>query len=183
MSGKNIYGLSLLELLVTLLVFSCLSLMVIPSFINYQSRQGTSLKTWEIKRALDLARSFAISKLKPVKACPTNLNFACIAESGVRFLVFDDANRNHIWDGDESIFKDIGMDDFNIKLSASGRAFIRFKPTGESMESGNILVCDSHKSDYARQVIVYQSGRIRMSKDTNLDGYDDKSGSNIICKW
>jgi len=167
---------------VTLMIFSCLSLLVIPSYFGYQSRQNVSLKAWEIKRALELARSIAVEKNTQIKACPSHLNYACMAELGDRFLVFEDSNSNHQWDKDESIYKDIRVEDFTIKISAAGRPFFRFKSTGESMESGNILVCNLLKTDFAKQVIVFRSGRIRMSKDTNLDGYDEKSGRSISCK-
>ena len=67
-------------------------------------------------------------------------------------------------------------------MSASGRSFIRFKPTGESMESGNIALCDREKTDFAKQVIIFHSGRIRISQGQDADGYDEKIGRKLICK-
>jgi len=177
-----LFGFTLAELLVTLMIFSCLSLMVIPSYFEYQNRHSLSMKAWEIKRALELARSIAVSQNKEIKVCPATLDHRCAIESGVRLLVFNDSNSDHQWHQDERIYKDIGIDEFNITLSASRRKYIRFKPSGESRESGNILVCNADKSDFARQIIVFYSGRIRLSKDTDLDGYDNKSGRSIICK-
>ena len=48
------------------------------------------------------------------------------------------------------------------------------------MESGNFEVCASDPNVIkGRQVIIYRSGRIRLSKDTNQDGYHEStSGSN-----
>ena len=180
---KLLLGFTILELLVTLIIFSILSLLVIPAYFGYQSRQNVSLKAWEIKRAIELARSTAASKYLQIKACPSNLSYSCVAESGVRFLVFQDSNADHQWNRGEPIYKDIIIDDLKIKLSASGgRPFFRFKPTGESMESGIILFCNPLKSDFAKQVIVFRSGRIRLSMDKNMDGYDEKSGKPIDCK-
>jgi prepilin-type N-terminal cleavage/methylation domain-containing protein len=59
---KKLSGFTLVELLVTLMIFSSLSLLVVPSYFGYQSRQAISLKAWEIKRALELARSIAASE-------------------------------------------------------------------------------------------------------------------------
>lgn len=178
---KKLSGFTLVELLVTLIIFSSLSLLVVPSYFGYQSRQAISLKAWEIKRALELARSIAVSEYMQIKACPAGSNYGCVASSGTKFLVFKDSNNNHHWDRDEPIYKDIGIEDFNIKLSASGRASVRFKSTGEAMESGNIQICNIKKTNFSKQVIFIYSGRIRMSTDENRDGYDEKNGRNMIC--
>ena len=177
------FGFSIMELLVVLIVFSCLSIMVIPSYFDYQNRLNIGLKAWEIKRSLELARSIAVAKYRRVKACPADENYACVSQLAKRFLVFEDVNADHQWSLDEPIYKDIAIGDFKIKLSAVGRPFIRFKPTGESMESGNVMICNPSKSDFARQVIVFSSGRIRFSIDKNADGYDEKSGIPIDCKY
>ena len=173
---------TLLELLLTMMIISMLSLLILPSYFSYQNRQAISLKAWEIKTALELARSIAVAETTQIKACPANSNFRCVSNSGVNFLVFKDSNSNHLWDKGEAIYKFITIEQFKIKLSASGRSFIRFKPTGESMESGNIAICDPEKTDFSKQVIIFHSGRIRISKDENADGYDEKSGSTLICK-
>ncbi|MDG1693743.1 MAG: GspH/FimT family pseudopilin [Porticoccaceae bacterium] len=178
---KKLSGFTLVELLVTLMIFSTLSLLVVPSYFSYQSRQAISLKAWEIKRALELARSIAVSEYIQIKACLAGSNYGCVANSGTKFLVFKDSNNNHQWDTDEPIYKDIGIEDFNIKLSASGRASVRFRSTGEAMESGNIQICNIKKTDFSKQIIFIYSGRIRMSTDENRDGYDEKNGRNIAC--
>lgn len=173
----------MMELLVVLMVFSCLSIMVIPSYFDYQNRHKVGLKAWEVKRSLELARSIAVAKYRRVKACPADENYVCVSQLAKRFLVFIDVNADHQWSSGEPKYKDIAIGDFKIKLSAVGRPFIRFKPTGESMESGNIMICNPSKSDFARQVIVFSSGRIRFSIDKNADGYDEKSGIPIDCKY
>jgi len=181
MMGKKFSGFTLVELLVTLMIFSLLSLLTLPSYSAFQNRQVVRLKAWEIKRALELARSIAVVEHKQVKACLAGLNYACVSNLGHRFLVFNDGNSNHQRDKHEPIYKEIQIDDFTLSLSASGRPFVRFKPSGESMESGNIQVCNSKKTDFSKQIVFIYSGRIRMSKDDNMDGYDEKSGSKLTC--
>lgn len=165
-----------------MMIFSMLSIFMVPSYFGYQSRQAISLKAWEIKTALELARSIAIAENRQIKACLVNPKFTCLSHSGAKFIVFNDSNSNHQWDIDEYLYKDIAIDEFDTKLSASGRSFIRFKPTGESMESGNIALCDREKTDFAKQVIIFHSGRIRISQDHDADGYDEKIGRKLICK-
>lgn len=173
---------TLIELLMTIVIFSLLTLLVVPSYFDYQNRQMISLKAWEIKRSLELARSVAVAKYRRVKACLADENSACVSQLGKRFLVFEDVNADHRWSEDEPLYQRIGINDFKIKLSGAGRPFFRFKATGESMESGNVMICNPLKSDFARQVIVFRSGRIRFSIDKNTDGYDERLGKPIDCK-
>jgi type IV fimbrial biogenesis protein FimT len=176
------HAFTIIELLLTLMIFSILSMFIVPSYFGYQIRQAISLKAWEIKTALELARSIAIAEYTQIKVCPVNPTFKCVSHSGVRFIVFNDSNSNHQWDIDEYLYKDIAIDEFDTKLSASGRSFIRLKHNGESMESGNMAICDPDKTDFAKQVIIFHSGRIRISQDQDADGYDEKIGRKLICK-
>jgi Tfp pilus assembly protein FimT len=166
----------------TIVIISLLTLLIVPSYFDYQNRQMISLKAWEIKRSLELARSVAVAKYTRVKACLADEDSACVSQLGKRFLVFEDVNADHRLSKNEPVYKDIGIDDFKIKLSAVGRPFFRFKATGESMESGNVMICNPLKTDFARQVIVFRSGRIRFSIDKNTDGYDERLGKPIDCK-
>ena len=182
-SRAILYGFTLVELMIALLVFSSLSMVAVPSYVGYQERQVTSLKALEVKRMLEFARNIAITKNKEVKVCLATSDYRCTKENGNRLLLFHDQNTNHQWNEPEQKYRDISIESLALKLSVSGgRRYMRFKPTGESKESGNILVCDEKAgSNYGRQVIVFRSGQIRLSKDDNLDGYDDKSGHSIIC--
>lgn len=176
-------GFTLIELMIVLLVFSCLSLITVPSYLEHQERQETSLKAAEIKRIVEFARNIAITRNRETKVCLATSDYRCVKSQASRIVLFHDQNLDHQWTESEQIFRDISTETFSLKLSASGgRRYIRFKPTGESKESGNILVCNQKTAtDYGRQVIVYFSGQIRLSKDSDLDGYDDKSGHSIVC--
>jgi len=180
-ASKNTLGYTLVELLVSLIIFSCLSALVLPSYSSYKSRRAVALKAWEIKRSLELGRSVAVTQNRQIKVCTATAQGRCVRRFGRRLLVFQDQDGNHQWTEGESLYRDTELGKFDIKLSASRRAYIRFKGSGESLESGNFLVCFADTEDFGRQVIVFRSGRIRLSKDSNRDGYDDKSGQQIIC--
>jgi len=178
---KNTQGYTLVELLVSLAVFACLLSLVLPSYSGYKSRRAVSLKAWEIKRSLEFARSLAVTQNKLLKVCSATAGYQCVKRFGARLLVFYDQNGDHQWSQGEPLYRDTELGKFDIKLSASRRAYIRFKGSGESLESGNFLVCLVGAEDFGRQVIVFRSGRIRLSKDSDKDGYDDKSGQQIVC--
>lgn len=173
---------TLLELLVTLAIASILVSLAAPSGSRFIAERTINLRVWELRRTLELARGLAVSQHQVWKVCMAAASLACVKQQGQRLLVFRDANRDHRVNADEIIIKDIAVLGVSITLSASGRSSIRFKPTGEAMDSGNFLVCSENQTiTYGRQAIVFRSGRIRLSKDTDNDGYDDRGGANIRC--
>ena len=62
------YGFTLVELMIALLVFSSLSMVAVPSFVEFQERQAISIKALEVKRMLEFARNIAITKTKKSKS-------------------------------------------------------------------------------------------------------------------
>ncbi len=182
-SLKNNLGYTLTELLVGLVIMSLLIGVLMPSYTGFKARRAIGIKAWDIKRSLELARSIAVTQHIQTKVCTTDADFHCVKSHGSRLLVFVDDDKDHRWTVGEPIYRDTEIGDFDIALSASQRAYIRFKGSGESMESGNFLICSEHAGDFGRQVIVFRTGRIRLSKDSNKDGYDDRSGRKIRCEY
>ncbi|MDG0971147.1 MAG: GspH/FimT family protein [Porticoccaceae bacterium] len=181
LTNKNM-AFTLLELLITLIIVSILATLAAPSWSKFIAKQKINIQVWELRRTLELARSFAVSQHLVWKVCMAAHSLVCVKEQGQRLLVFADLNNDHRVNKGEVLIKDIALSGTSIKLSASGRAYVRFKPTGEAMDSGNFLVCSNDQSiTYGRQAIVFRSGRIRLSKDTDNDGYDDRVGKNIKC--
>ena len=174
-------GFTFVELLVGLVILSLLLSLAFPSYSAYKARRSVSLKAWEIKRLLEFGRSVAVTQNTQIKICTSTVTYQCVKEFGRRLLVFEDLDHNHRWAVDEPIYRNVDLGDFQIKLSASRRAYIRFKGSGESLESGNFLICSARADDFGRQVIIFRTGRIRLSRDRDHNGYDDRLGYQIVC--
>ena len=178
--GKE--GFSLIELLVCIGIVSALLTISLPSMKSFTGRQRVAVQISEIRSALLLARSLAVMEDEIWKVCMLDIGQKCIKQNGTSLAVFRDDNNDNQLGHDEKRKEFSSIEGVKIKFSASNRPYIRFKITGESMESGNFQVCASDPTfDQGRQVIIYRSGRIRLSKDTNGDGYHESWSGSITC--
>lgn len=179
----NARAFTLLELIITLAIAAILLVIATPSFTNFTQKRAVSQKTVQVRSALELARGLAISQKQIWTVCTVNTLNACIKEDGLRLLVFRDDNLDNSFSAGESLQQDIDINAVEIELSASfGVNYMRFSGSGEAMESGNFEVCSSNQNfDYGRRAIIFRSGRIRLSSDTDGDGYDDNGGVKIEC--
>lgn len=175
-------GYSLLEVLISLSLLLFLSFLLVPSFTELKARRVVSLKVWEIKRTMEYARSLAITQNTAMLLCTATETYQCVQRNGSRLVVFNDQNEDYQWSADEPLYRDVDLGDALIELSISGgRAYMKLSSSGRIGGSGNFQICMPGAGDFGRQVIFYYSGRIRLSKDSNGDGYDEKSGSSIRC--
>lgn len=175
-------GFTLVELIISLAVLLCLSSLLLPSLTGINTRRAVSLKAWEVKRYLEYARNIAITHNKEITLCTATVDYRCVREQGSRLLVFDDTDNNRQWTAEEALYRDTQLGDALLSLSASWRSsVVRFQNAGGSKESGNFQVCMRGVEHFGRQVIFFRSGRIRLSRDSDRDGYDDKSSSPILC--
>jgi prepilin-type N-terminal cleavage/methylation domain-containing protein len=174
---------TLLELIITLAIAAILLVIATPSFTNFTQKRAVSQKTVQVRSALELARGLAISQKQVWTVCTVNALNACVKEDGLRLIVFRDGNLDNSFSSGESLQQEVDMNAVQIELAASfGRSYIRFSATGEAMESGNYEICSANQNfDYGRRAIIFRSGRVRLSTDTDSDGYDDTNGVKIEC--
>ena len=159
-------GFSLFEMLICISILSILLFIPLPSMSSMTLNQRVSTQITQIRQALYLARSLAVTQGQIWKVCLMDVSNSCVKEGGKSLVVFRDDNNDHQLNSNETVKKTSEIRGVKIKLSASNRAYVRFKITGESLESGNFQVCrmDSLKS-HGGKVIIYRSGRIRVSMD------------------
>jgi type IV fimbrial biogenesis protein FimT len=175
-------GFTIVELLVTIAIAAILLAVAVPSFTLFAQKRAISQKTVQVRNALELARGLALSQRQVWTVCTVDASNSCVSSAGLRLLVFRDDNDDKDFNTGEMLHQDIDINSIELEISASGRPYIRFARSGEALESGNIEVCSANQTvDYGRQAIVFRSGRIRLSSDSDGDGYDDVNGSKIDC--
>ena len=177
-------GFTLLELLFCLAIISILVSLSFSSNTAVVVEQKILSQTYAIRDALQLARNLAITQGEMVTACVIDINGHCVSENGDAIDVFIDINDNHQIDNGEIVVSEAVITGTTVVLSASGRnkSYVRFKPVGSAMESGNFLVCNDNPAlGTGRKVVFYYSGRIYLSSDTNGDGYHYVNGNKVEC--
>jgi len=176
-------GFTVVELMVTLAIAAILLAVAVPSFTSFVQKRAISQKTVQVRNALDLARGLALSQRQVWTVCTVDASNSCVSSEGMRLLVFRDDNANNDFDSEEMLQQEIDINTIALQMSASfGVPYMRFARNGEALESGNLEVCSTNQTvDYGRQVIVFRSGRIRLSSDSDGDGYDDTGGTKIEC--
>ena len=176
-------GFTIIELMVTVAIAAILLAVAVPSFTLFAQKRAISQKTVQVRNALELARGLALSQRQILTVCTVNALNSCVSTGGLRLLVFFDPDLSNGFNAGDSLHQDIDINSIALQMSASfARPYIRFARNGEAMESGNLEVCSTNQAvDYGRQVIVFRSGRIRLSSDSDGDGYDDTGGTKIVC--
>lgn len=177
-------GFTLIQLLFCLAIISILVSVSLPSTTAAVADQKIISQIYDIRNALKLAQNLAITQGETVTACLIDINSHCVSENGDAIAVFTDTNDNHQIDNDEIVVSEAVIIGTTVVLSASGRnkSYVRFKPVGSAMESGNFLVCnDNPVLGTGRKVVFYYSGRIYLSSDTNGDGFHDVNGNKVEC--
>ena len=176
-------GFTIVELMIAIAIAAILLAVAVPSFTRFAQQRAVSLKTVQVRNALELARGLALSQHQVWTVCTVDAANSCVASGGLRLVIFRDDNGDNDLSVGETLQQEIDINSIELQLSASfGRDFMRFAGNGEALESGNFEVCSANQSvDYGRRVIVFRSGRIRLSSDSDGDGYDDSGGAKIEC--
>lgn len=157
----NQAGMTLIELIITLVVGSILLVIAVPSFLNFQKDNRRITQLNEVVGGLNLARSEAVKSNVTVGFCPraddTSCSAAGVYDNGWIVFVNTDGDNPPVIDGGETVLRVHGGVNINgASLRANGIANgVNFNPTGRPAAAGNITYCDDRG--------VSSSGRVNLS--------------------
>ncbi|MES9837010.1 MAG: GspH/FimT family pseudopilin [Candidatus Thiodiazotropha sp.] len=162
-------GFSLLELLVTLLIFSILITIVIPSYRSFVAKNLQASEINSVVQHFRLARSLSIARETHHVVCPSGDGESCSPSSdwSQGFILYEDSNRNRARDGSE-VMHGVHQpgQDVDIDIHASqGRSAVVYQ--GDGRPSGynlTLTFCDPGNQVPPRAVIVNNVGRVRISE-------------------
>lgn len=175
---SNQTGLTLIELMITLVVGSMLLVIAVPSFLSFQKDNRRVTQLNELVSGLNLARSEAVKSNATVGFCPSANEADCSGatyDNGWIVFLNTDADNPPVRDGGESILRTHSGTTAGATLRATGiTTGLNFQPTGRPTTAGEITYCDDRGASKARAIIVSLVGTIRSDKFHN-------DGSALTC--
>ena len=173
MNAPRQFGVTALELMVTMTILAILLSTAAPSFRNYSwnLRMKTAMDVLETD--LNLARSRAITHNIETIICPADGKLDCSTQPDWQkgWIVFTDLNGDRQKQKGEPLHKQAGPVELLHINSSRSRSKLRFSPNGTAPGSNmSILFCDKRGADYAGKITVSNSGRIRKQAPGTMQG-------------
>jgi type IV fimbrial biogenesis protein FimT len=164
-------GYSLYDLLITSSVAGMLGVGAIGMTGLVQDARMTAAAN-QLMGHLSLARSEAIKRNAMVALCKSKNGVSCSDESAWQegWIVFTDDNNNHEVDAGEIVIhvQQALEGNLTLRYGETGKySYVRYNPSGEAWPGATFTFCDGRGVDNAKAVVVYWTGRPRVSTKTS----------------
>jgi type IV fimbrial biogenesis protein FimT len=168
-------GLTMIELLVTLVIAAILLGVAIPTFQRSTRNAIVASQANDFAASLSRARAEAIKARRNVRMCPTSNNSSCNSSThwSTGWMMFVDTDGNGLAAATEILQIGEAMDQrASLTVPAAFDRWIQFRPTGvvqgSAGTSGNFAVCTSGYDDLSRMVGISSTGRVTTKKQASL---------------
>jgi type IV fimbrial biogenesis protein FimT len=178
-------GFTLVELIISIMIFSIIISVGVPSFLNMQDRFSTDFAKGRMQKTLLAARAWALANRKPIIVCPM-LDGKCSSSWNDPLTSFYDKNDNLSLDDDELLI--FQLPDHSPRGSWSKKKekqnYIKFNAQGHAFSSATtLLYCpDSGNHQNAKQLIISFQGRIRSNNYLSSRGTPYASLAPLQCQ-
>ena len=165
--GQRAY--SLFDAITALAVLCTVTTVAVPAISHVIMSTRVTTQVNELMTHLHLARSEAIKRGQRVLLCKSRDGSHCTDDSPwhAGWIVFVDQNDNHTADGDEQIIRvqqALTGVTLEARLSSGANNSLAYRPDGFSGKRGTFTFCVPDAPDRARAIIVYWTGRPRISR-------------------
>jgi type IV fimbrial biogenesis protein FimT len=163
---RRSYGLTLIEMIMTIGIAAIVSALAVPSFSNLRRDAERTTTVNGFLHALFLARSEAIKRGQIVSICKSRDGSSCAKNAAWQegWIVFANADRDDQpeRDADEPIL--LVNQGWGHGTIDSNRQSYSFRPYQQAVVNGTIIFCDERGSAQARAIIISHTGRPRVAQ-------------------
>lgn len=164
----NQRGLTLLDLLVALIIFSLVVTLAVPSFTAQISQVQTKTRALSLYEALQLTRTEAISRNR-------RTTLRALGGWSRGWVLFDDQNHNGRPDPGETILTEHRFEGTQVRIEGNRplQNYVSYIGTGESrfasgrpgggFQAGRLTVC-AQDSSRGYQLVLARMGRVRIQQ-------------------
>jgi type IV fimbrial biogenesis protein FimT len=160
-------GFTLVELLIVMLIVAIIAGFGVPSFTQFLRQGELTSRANSVLVALQLARSEAISRGRPVMACPSTDGASCSGDPGDWadgwLVATDDAPAGSV-DTDDEIVR---VNSSETRLNSTGPDFVRFTSDGlNASDTAQTIALERPEcgTDRRREIPVSPTGRTQVNE-------------------
>lgn len=178
-------GVTLLELLITLVILSILVSFAAPSLTSLVTRSAHQSNQMELLGLINLARTTAVMESTSVTLCPIDEVGKCSRDWSLDLVAFRDPQRSRQLADPVQVIR-VWQPRKNgvLKGNTGIRSYFGFRSSGAAREAiGNIIWCpNSQDPRDAFQIRINMGGRPMVARDRSGDGIvEDSRGRPIAC--
>ncbi len=180
-------GLTVIELLITLFILSLLTAIALPDFEEMLQQKRIDLTAKELRQAIEVARTAAITKNSIVTICRSKQGNSCSGQWQDGVLVFVDYNADRKLDVEDIPVRHFTFSQFKGDITwraFQNRQYLQITALGfTNYQNGNFTLCPANGDlTQARQLIITRTARVRHAQDSNGDGIrEDSRGRPVRC--
>jgi len=175
--NKSLTGFTLLELMITIAIMAISLSLAVPALGDFIQNQRLRSDVGRLHMDLLYARSMAVNQGQQVIICAFNNGQTCSDEPNWEkgWIIFIDSNNDRDYQSGELHLRvSASMESLSARSSIHRRK-IRFFPDGSAAGSAaRITICDPRGENLARALVIANSGRIRMIRQSD-------EGIELVC--
>jgi type IV fimbrial biogenesis protein FimT len=165
-------GFTLVELLTTVAILSVVLGLGIPSLQHFLATNRAASQTNQLVGTLALSRSEAIKRGQRITLCQTSSKQECESTGNWSrgWMLFIDENKNKTVDEDEQMLYSGDFLSGGTQVTFNGAfgidGYVIYKADGSAFPNGSFTICLDKNPDYGKALILFRTGRLRLSNKT-----------------
>lgn len=172
-----LFGFSLLELLITLIIIIILLAMSLPNEKIFINKSQDEVMSQQLLRAIYLARSEAITRNTTVTLCKSADSKTCSGDWLNGYIISTN-------DAILSVYSNVTAQGvIHWRVFPNGRDRLTFFPSGlADIENGTFWYCNAPQAKARWAIVLSQSGRARLELPNEEGNICDSSGNELPCE-